>query len=199
MFCFDCLKIWKSKYKNYCGNNQCLNPIFLIFNKGPSDVDTLKQKRSYLSLNQKNVKFHDIVRKKLTVVVYLPNNQKIELELEPTTNVSRLKKMIYDSYYEDLKPEQTVVQTLQNFIPTSNQALNKVAHNGKCYLIQRRAEIWEIPHLKTDKEAEDPVSCQQGVAFMRCGHSYSRGSMKYLVETQVNRQGKSEVQCARLK
>ena len=61
-------------------------------------------------------------------------------------------------------------------------------------LIQVLAQLWDIDGLEADEEMIDPINGDLGVAFMPCGHCFSRARMKELIEWQLE-QGKMVISC----
>jgi hypothetical protein len=84
-----------------------------------------------------------------------------------------------------LLPEQIIIAFNQSTLK-EDAILAEVSDNYIISLTEKKAEVWELPHIRGSPEAEDPIYLHRGVAYMGCSHPFGREALKDYISSQVS-------------
>ena len=112
----------------------------------------------------------------LKVNTKLIDGKSVSFEAVSSSFVKDIKKTIADLFYKEYLPEQTVLEYNGNIVHNDLMVKLILPPNTQTTinLVQRQAKLWEVGGLSVDPNKEDPVSCQKGVAKLKCGHEIGR-------------------------
>ena len=96
--------------------------------------------------------------------------------------------------YKDLKAEQMMLVNEEN-IWDSDGKLKRPNADHQIRIIQRKAEVWEIEGLRSDKNLSDEIYGLKGVAFLKCGHFISRGALIESIKYQIDSLKQNKIYC----
>lgn len=104
--------------------------------------------------------------------IKLMNNVDIFMAVSYLTTIDNLKKTISEG--EDCFLPEQIVLNFNGIVVSNNDSLKQAYINCGCplnfRLVQKRAQLWQIKELEVDREREDLITCEPGVARMSCGH-----------------------------